>query len=160
MTTKDLNAQDTLTNNITTSEEKEITYPIPFINNLKITITPNHLHPLTYPELHSCLISALNRAKLWEPKVLTPNRYRYHLDAKTNLQFGIGGDLLWGVNQLYWGDIVEILFGLIQWTFHRERRKEKAVEFSFTVSEEGDVNDDSGKKSRGEIATGYLTRKA
>ncbi|KAL8765999.1 MAG: hypothetical protein Q9209_007088 [Squamulea sp. 1 TL-2023] len=154
MTVKDKSTEETSTQDTLTYDINKLKH-----NHLKLTITLNLLQPLTYPDLRSCLTGAHKRAKLWDLKILTPDIYHCYLDEKTNLQFGISGDLLWGVNQLYWGDVVDILFGLTQWTNDREKHKQKGVEFSFTVSEE-DVDDGSGKKSKVELATGYLTRKA
>lgn len=66
---------------------------------------------------------------------------------------GIAGDLLWGRNQLLWGDVASILGALLQWTKGREADGEAGVEFSFSVAEGME-----GMGGRGEIATGHVRR--
>ncbi|KAL8978722.1 MAG: hypothetical protein Q9205_005763 [Flavoplaca limonia] len=180
-----------------TSEPEEIIYSIPS-TNLIITITPYPHRPITLASLRSCLAGVHRRTyRPRGPKTLTPDRCQYHIDDKDNsksssnsdpnshgnvsqsalpspLQFAIVGDLLWGRNQLYWADVADIVFGLIQWCNMRVERREQGWEFAFTVREgDGDGDADGrgdgnggeerkrqGSKGRGEIATGCVGRKA
>ena len=181
----------------TTSEPDEIIYSIPS-TNLIITITPYPHRPITLASLRSCLAGVHRRTyRPRGPKTLTPDRCQYHIDDKdsskptsksdpnshgnvsqsalpSSLQFAIVGDLLWGRNQLYWADVADIAFGLIQWCNMRVERREPGWEFAFTVREgDGDGDADGrgdgnggegserqGSKGRGEIATGCVGRKA
>ncbi|KAL9010772.1 MAG: hypothetical protein Q9180_009260 [Flavoplaca navasiana] len=173
----------------TTSEPDEIIYSIPS-TNLIITITPYPDRPITLASLRSCLAGVHRRTyHPRAPRTLTPDRCQYYTDDKdnsksssksdpksndnvsqsalqSNLQFAIVGDLLWGRNQLFWEDVADIAFGLIQWCNMRVERREQGWEFAFTVREgDGDADGGEGReregsKGRGEIATGWVGRKA
>ncbi|KAI4271537.1 MAG: hypothetical protein LQ337_005936 [Flavoplaca oasis] len=181
----------------TTSEPDEIIYSIPS-TNLIITITPYPHRPITLRSLNSCLAGVHKRTyRPQVPKTLTPDRCVYYTNdinisrlpsnaepnshknasksaSQPNLQFTIAGDMLWGRNQLFWADVADIAFGLIQWCNARVERREQGWEFSFTVREgDGDGDADGrgdrnggggrkreGSKGRGEIATGAVRRKA
>ncbi|KAL8730775.1 MAG: hypothetical protein Q9166_003845 [cf. Caloplaca sp. 2 TL-2023] len=132
-----------------TMAERETTYSF---STFTLTITLYLLRPLAFERLRSCLTGARHSAASRSADSITPDRCVYYVDNRADLQSGIAGDLLWGKNQLYWGDVFSILTGLAQWTFERERSGEKGVQFSFTVCE-------GGKNRRGELATGHLTRK-
>ncbi|KAI4282790.1 MAG: hypothetical protein L6R38_002678 [Xanthoria sp. 2 TBL-2021] len=175
--TKDMTTKEAPTNNVipkdtTTTKEQEFIYPVPS-STFQITITLYPHRPLAYAALRACLTGAHKKAKRPQnAKFLTPNRCMYYPNSnhkpasndapnKPPLQFGIAGDLLWGKNQLFWGDVADILVGLIQWSHKRKEDGKKGVEFSFSVSEgDGDGKEGGGKKGRGEIATGYVRRKA
>ncbi|KAI4253627.1 MAG: hypothetical protein L6R42_007514 [Xanthoria sp. 1 TBL-2021] len=171
MTPKEAATKNVIPKDLTTPKEQEIIYPVPS-SKLIITITLYPHHPLAYAALRSCLTGAHKRAKRPpNAKFLTPNRCMSYPNSnhkptsndtpnKPPLQFCIAGDLLWGKNQLFWGDVAEILVGLIQWSHKRKEVGEKGVEFSFSVSE-GDADGEGGRKTgRGEIATGHVSRTA
>ncbi|KAL8922996.1 MAG: hypothetical protein Q9172_003328 [Xanthocarpia lactea] len=144
-----------------TTTEEEITYVVPFNNTLKLTITLYLLRPVTFAELRSCLTGAQRLAgSPDEAKYPNPVKNFQHLDPQSALQFGIAGDLLWGINRLLWVDVTEILFGLMQWTNKREKAGERAVEFSLSVWGGDPKEVTNGVRGRGELATGYLTREA
>ncbi len=145
-----------------TTTEEDITYVVPFISStLKLTITLYLLRPITFAALRSCLAGAQRLAgSPDEAQPLNPVKDFHYLDPRSTLQFGIAGDLLWGINRLLWVDVTGILFGLVQWTNQRERAGERAVEFSLSVWGGDPKELTNGKRGRGELATGYLTREA
>ncbi|KAI4094694.1 MAG: hypothetical protein LQ339_007417 [Xanthoria mediterranea] len=162
-TTKGTPTKTVIPNDRTSTKEPELIYAVPS-SKLKITITLYPHRPLSYASLRCCLKGAHRRAKPPQNRTLpTPNRYLYYPPSNHNnntptpkapLQMGIAGDLLWGRNQLLWGDVASILGALLQWTKGREADGEAGVEFSFSVAEEGR----EGMGGRGEIATGHVRR--
>ncbi|KAI4220462.1 MAG: hypothetical protein L6R36_007608 [Xanthoria steineri] len=165
-TTKETPTKPVIPNDTTSTKEPELIYAGPS-SKLKITIALYPHRPLSYASLRSCLQGAHRRAKPARNRNLpTPNKYLYYPRSNHHhpagphdnntptpnppLQMGIAGDLLWGRNQLLWGDVASILGALLQWTKRREADGEAGVEFSFSVAEE--------EGGRGEIATGHVRR--
>ncbi|KAL8991844.1 MAG: hypothetical protein Q9169_007600, partial [Polycauliona sp. 2 TL-2023] len=135
--------------------EPEMIFDIPF-STFQLTMTLHPLRRLAFAAIHSCLASAYQMAeRLHDADTLTPNMCLSHTTAPLHytttpdtsfklsdhpaVQFVICGDLLWGSNQLNWGDVLDILFGLMLWLQKMKEGWERDVGFSFSVMEKDGV---------------------
>ena len=113
--------------------------------------------PVPLASFRSCIAGATKIASSYEPNALTPDTpFRFQQPGKStdsDASFGIVGNIVFGsnLNELTWGDCLEVLGALCKFSEEREERGEKSVALWFRVE------DESGERELEQIADGHLT---
>ncbi|CAD6579888.1 MAG: hypothetical protein ASARMPRED_009286 [Alectoria sarmentosa] len=147
----------------------DIVYAIPS-TSLSLHLTLGLDLPLPIATIRACLTGAMETARSYNPKSLTPSDapWRYPDSVENTAdnaeisssvisksggdvvmgRFGIVGDPVFGTNDLTWGDVKDALRGLESWI--EEEGREVEVWFRLVEDEKG---------GRGEVGSGSLRRR-